>query len=472
MSQNMQIGRKDVIWNFAATFMRVASGLIVLPLVLRLLPSPDVGLWNIFLSIGSIAALLDFGFSNAFSRNITYVFSGVKTLQSKGYSSVDKNDTTIDFGLLKSVISAMRRYYAILAIIFLAIFLAISHFYMSYILEKEHYTGDIKTVWISWFTYGGLVAYQLYTYYYGSLLTGRGLVKRNLQIIIVSQGFRIISTIILLLLGFGLFSLVVGFFVSDFLNRTLCYYAFYDKKIKHDIKVSKPIPVNEVMKIMTPNAVKIGVTTLGGFLITRGILLISPLYLSLPQIASYGTTKQMIDLIASIGGIWFSTYYPKVTLYRVNDQMDGVKRLYIKGKLALIFVFIICGLGIIFVGPPLLDLIHSKTHLIPGAMIFVFLIVAFLESNQSISSGYLLTKNEVPFMKASIFSGLAVLILLFASFYFTDLGIWGMILAPGIAQISYQNWKWPLLVSRELKLTIADYKKTLKDTFKKENVLE
>jgi O-antigen/teichoic acid export membrane protein len=160
----MQIGRKDVAWNFAATFMRIASGLIVLPLVLRLLPSQEVGLWNIFLTIGSIASLLDFGFSNAFSRNITYIFSGVKELKAKGYITVDQNDTSVDFSLLRSVIRAIRRYYGILAIIFLLLFIAVSPFYLLSILEQ--YRGNTHVVWTAWFTYGALVAYQLYTYLY------------------------------------------------------------------------------------------------------------------------------------------------------------------------------------------------------------------------------------------------------------------------------------------------------------------
>jgi len=460
----MEIGRKDVVWNFAATFMRVASGVIVLPLVLRMLPSQEVGLWSIFITIGSLATLLDFGFSNAFSRNITYIFSGVKTLKSRGYVAVDENDKSIDYGLLKSVISAMRRYYGILAGLFLVLFVILTPYYLSTILQK--YTGNTKEVWIAWFTYGVLVAYQLYTYYYGALLTGRGFVKKSLQIVVIAQGLRIIITVIFLLCGLGLISLVIGMLISDILNRILSYLAFYDHDIKQQIKKSTMMPVGEVMKIMTPNAVKIGATTIGGFFINKAVILIAPLYLSLSDIASYGTTKQMIDLIASLGGIWFSTYYPKLTLYRVNDDIDSVKRLYIKGKLCLMGVFLVCGAGLILVGPPLLVWIHSKTHLLPILMIAVFLVVAFLEANHGMSAGLLLTKNEVPFVKASIFSGVAVIALLFYSLKFTTIGIWGMILAPGIAQAAYQNWKWPLKVARELGLKMKDYKNVLWSTLK------
>ena len=107
--------------------MRVASGLIVLPLVLRMLPQDDIGLWYVFVSVGSIATLLDFGFSNSFSRNITYIFSGVKELLAEGHVVVDKNQA-VDYGLLKSVIKLMRLFYAAVALLFLFLFVLISFF--------------------------------------------------------------------------------------------------------------------------------------------------------------------------------------------------------------------------------------------------------------------------------------------------------------------------------------------------------
>ncbi|MDR3651980.1 MAG: O-unit flippase-like protein [Paludibacter sp.] len=450
----MQIGRKDVIWNFAATFMRVASGIIVLPLVLRILPRQEYGLWTIYVTIGGLATLLDFGFANSFTRNVTYIFSGVKELKKEGYTPVN-NDNSIDYGLLKSVIAAMRRYYGILSIIFLGVFTIVSPFYLTQILKE--YSGNKSEIWVSWFAYGVLVAYQLYTYYYSSILSGRGKVKRVQQIIIIGQVSRIGTAIIFLLLGYGIISLVIAQFVSDIVNRTLCYYSFYDKELKLNLHTSANIKVSEVMKLMTPNALKIGLTTMGGLLNSRLIILIAPLYLTLDQIASYGTTKQMIDLIISLGLLWFGTYYPKITLHRVNEDFEQIKRMYLKAKFSMVMVFFICGAGLIFIGPSLLTLIHSKTQLLPAFMTFVFLIVAFLETNHGLAAQMLLTKNEVPFAKASIISGLASVALLFISLKLTTIGIWGMILAPGIAQIVYQNWKWPYMVIKDLDIKFKDY---------------
>lgn len=452
----MQIGRKDIVWNFAATFMRVASGLIVLPLVLNRLSQDEVGVWNLFLQVGGLALLLDFGFMNSFGRNITYIFSGVKELKEKGYVAVDQNDKTIDYNLLKSVIKAMQKYYGILALVFMVLFAIISPYYLSVVLRNYH--GNANEIWISWFIYGFLIAYQLYTYYYSSLLSGRGMVKKLQQITIIGQASRISLQFILLLMGYGIVSLVVGQLLSDIVNRYLCYRAFYDHDIRKKIKAAITIPVNKIMKVMTPNAVRIGVTTLGWFMLTKITILIAPLIgVNLPTVGSYGTTKQIIDLIMSLGSLWFATFYPKITLNMVNEYSQDLKRMYIKSKLSLILVFLVCGAGLILVVPVFFRLLHSQTQLLPWFMIIVMLFFAFLDSNQSISSSFLLAGNEVPFMKSSLIAGFISTISLLILLKFTDMGTWALILSPALAMSVYQNWKWPLVVARKLSLRPSDY---------------
>lgn len=451
----MKIGRKDIFWNYAATFMRIASGIIILPLVLRMLPTEEYALWTIFLTISSLTALLDFGFSNSFSRNVAYVFSGITELKAKGYVAVERTNTQIDFGLLKSVIKAMQSYYGAMALLFLLIFAIGSPFYMTHVLDK--YTGDKHEIWIAWFTYGGIVAYEFYTCYYNSLMTGRGLIKRNMQIIILSQSIRIIVSVILLLFGFGIISMVIAMLVGDIVNRTLSYYSFYDKNVKTELKKAPIMPVVEVMKVMAPNAFKIGLTTLGFFALSQAITLISPFYLSYQEVAQYGISKQMVSLILSIGGTWFGTFYPQLTQYRVREENDNVKRLYIKGILIVIIVFLIAGSGLILLGNLILELIHSKTFLLNSWLLLLMIIFSFFEACQSISTSTLLTKNEVPYFKSVLFSGVGSLILLFVMFRYTHLGVLNMILAPGIALSIYHNWKWPYTVIRDLKIEPIDF---------------
>jgi hypothetical protein len=43
----------------------------------------------------------------------------------------------------------------------------------------------------------------------------------------------------------------------------------------------------------------------------------------------------------------------------------------------------------------------------------------------------------------------------------TNLGLLSLFLAPGLVDIAYQSWKWPLEVIKDLKISFRDIKLTL-----------
>jgi O-antigen/teichoic acid export membrane protein len=455
----MQIGRKDLFWNYTATSMRILSGIIVLPVSLRMLSSEEMGIWSIFLSLITITSLLDFGFSNSFSRNVSYIYSGVKELKTKGYAAAEAAE--VDYGLLKSLLSAMKRYYAIVALVFLLLFIAGGTFYMSSILEN--YSGNNQTIWISWFIFGVTLAYELYTYYYNSILTGRGLIKKNMQIIVFSQSIRIIVTLVFLFFGFGIISLVLGLLISDVINRILAYKVFYDKETKQNLATSVASSSLNTIKTLLPNSLKIGTILLSMFLRSKAIVLIAPFFLSLSVIAEYGISTMFINLISSLGSAWFQTFYPKLSQYSVHEKQNDRKRIYIKGTTILLLTFIILGALLILLGNHILVFIHSKTLMLSGWYLFLMLLFAFLEQNQTMSLQFFIAKNEVIFFKANIFTGIAAIILLILMLNYTSWGVLSLILCTGLAMSVFLNWKLPYMVAKELQLSFKDYICTIKD---------
>jgi hypothetical protein len=107
-------------------------------------------------------------------------------------------------------------------------------------------------------------------------------------------------------------------------------------------------------------------------------------------------------------------------------------------------------LGLLWGGDWVLDFIGSQTPLSSKSFIIVALFVLAMDYNRGIAECILLTKNEVPFFKASLFAGGFMLVLLLSFLKYTNWGIWGMIIAPFVAQGCYQNWKWPMKVLKEL----------------------
>ena len=86
------IGKRDLIWAMLATLFRIGSGVLLFPMVLSMLPSETVGVWTIFTSVTLITGILDFGFNQSFARNISYVFSGVRSLKRDGHEYVADAD--------------------------------------------------------------------------------------------------------------------------------------------------------------------------------------------------------------------------------------------------------------------------------------------------------------------------------------------------------------------------------------------
>lgn len=459
----MQISKKDVLWNYAATFLKIASSVLLLPFILKMMPSQEVGIWSIFMTITAFSTVLDFGFGPSFTRNITYVYSGVKFLKKLGYETIPEEDYTVDYGLLKGVIVAMRWFYLRMAIVLFLILATFGTYYIYILLQ--HYQGDKSEVYIAWGLLCVINTYNLFTLYYDSLLQGKGLIKRSKQIIIVGQIAYLIIATIFILSGKGLIAIISAQAVSVIIIRILSHYSFFTRETKQKLRDAVSRSRKEILNAIAPNSIKIGLTSLGSFVIQRSAIFIGSLYLTLDDIASYGITNQIITMIASLAAIYTTTYIPKISQLRVKQDDNAIKEVYLKGEFVLLGTYLLGGLALLFLGKWALNLIGSQTLLLPQMMMLLAIIVSFLEINHSVAGAILLTKNEVPFFKASLFSAGLTILLLLLFFKFLHIGIWAMIAAPGIAQVIYQNWKWPLVVAKELKITFKDVFKTISGIF-------
>ncbi len=455
----MRINKADVIWNYAATILRVASYALLLPFILRTMPSEMVGVWSVFMAINSFAALLDLGFSPSFTRNVTYIFSGVKNLQVTGFQA-EGAGLSIDYGLLKGIIGAMKWFYMRMAIVLFVLLATLGTYYLSSVLKN--YKGPQTEIYIAWVVLCAICTYNIYTLYLDCLLQGRGLVKRSKQIVIIGQSVYLVIAAAFILAKFGLLAIISAQAISVIIIRLLVSKSFFTKEIKDALKAAVPRPTKEMLKAIYPNAIKIGLTWVGAFIIQRSSILIGSLNLPLTDIASYGITIQLVGMIANFSTIYILTFTPKIVQLRVANDTTAIKNIYLRGQLVLMLTYLAGGAALLFFGRWGLELIGSKTQLMPALLICTAIVIAFLESTHGTAAGILLTNNEVPFFKASLTAAAVTVGLLWAMFHFWQMGLWAMVLAPGIAQL-YNNWRWPYELYRQLNISKHDVGKVVKD---------
>ena len=443
--------------------MRVASALIVLPLILRMLPKEEVGLWTIMIGLNSMIYLLDFGFFQTFSRAVTYIYTGASTLQKEGFDSVlDQNG--ISYPLLKGVMKAMSHFYGFVSVLLLIILSTGGVWYINRLLIG--FSGDIINAHIAWFSYGVLLCYQFFTYYYDAALVGRGMIKKSRQIIVFSQSLHVIISSLLLLSGMGIISMVIGQTVATIVNRTLARRSFYDSETKRNLANVLSKEWGPILKTLFYTAYKNGLASLSWVFTNRMLAIFGALYVPLATMASYGITKQITDITITISAAWFFTYYPKLTGEQIKRGLSEVKRIYIKARIITIVVFISIAVFVFFIGDVVLSFIGSSTFLLPNGLLILLFVASLLEALTQLSTSVLLSRNEVPHYIAQSVTAVVSLVVIIITLKYTQAGVFALIAVPLVVQLFYQHWKWTLKLFRELDVKPIDYLNGVKSIYK------
>lgn len=440
------ITKADIIWSYVAQFFNMGAGIIILPVILKTLPQDVLGIWYIFLTIGTFVALLDFGFQSAFTRNVAYAFGGATTLLKEG---IDPSAPVMDrpnYALLKSIIKGMKLFYGAVSLVILGLLTVLGSIYILHISSSLENSDDILT---AWFIYSVAVSIEFFYLYYNSLLLGRGLIKENNILIIITKSVYIAVTVIGLMLGYGIISVSIATCLSVIVNRIFAHRFFFKNGLKTLLRESSYYSQN-ILPIIRYNASKVGLAELAIFFTTRGNIFFASLFLPLSVVGQYGLTMQLILFVSRISQLYFQTHMPLFTQFQIENRKNDIRKIFSESVFIMTFTYLSVALIIVLFGNRILELIHSQTYFLPTLPLVLLFVVYYLDVNHVLPLLLLTTKNRIPYLYASLFSGFSIALLspLFMGVF--HWGIYGIILATGMVQLVYHNWKWPLVVSRDL----------------------
>ena len=450
----VEITKKDVTWSYVAKLFQIGSGLVTLPLILRLLTTEEVGMNYLMLTVSSIVGLMDFGFSPQFGRNFTYVNSGARRLCREGVE--EERGGSIDWHLLSVLISTARFVYRRLSVLALIVMLTFGTGYIWYLTEG--FTNVNNSLYI-WILYSFSTYFNIYFSYYSSLLTGSGMIRESSQAAILSKSAYLVLCTLFLLLGWGLFAVVAANFIAPFVQRYVSYRAYFKPELKARLADQTVIreDIRETFSVIWFNAKKLGINFIGAYAVNKMGMFIIGFFLPLATIGSYGLLTQLSTIVTGIANTMFVTYLPKVSNCRVTGDRPMLKRTISFSMVVGQIIMLAGALGIIFVAPYLLELIKSQTMLPSRLICVLYLVIVALELNHSEFASVISTENKIPYVVPSLVSGGAIVLLTFVSLKFTTLGLLGVVLVQGIVQAAYNNWRWPLWVFRELDMSISEF---------------
>ena len=194
--------KNDILWNYLGLIISMSSYLIWIPIVIYFLPADLIGVWYIFISIGMIVNLFDFGFSPQIARTVAYAWSGANELRKTGVMYASKQDKP-NFKLLFVVFKTCKKLYSIISILALVLLATLGTIY----IMKVTAVLDNNEIFLSWAIYIISIFYNLYVGYYVVALRGLGDIVEVNKSNISAKLIMILIGVVGLKFNYGLLSL-------------------------------------------------------------------------------------------------------------------------------------------------------------------------------------------------------------------------------------------------------------------------
>lgn len=437
---------RAVVVGLVAQVLQYGAALLLLPFIVTRLSSAEVGIWYVFVTVQGLAILADFGFQPTTARGFAAAYAGADRLLREGLdASVGAKP---NLSLVRQILRASRRLYLLLAAAVLLLLLTLGSWYITSIAAGE--IDDVRSVQIAWAVFASGTAVNLYFLWVSPFLLGANRPTHNYLYLIANRGGFAVLGIVALLAGGGLLALALASLAGGFIGRIVAAWSM--RPLIRDLQAAPPSdqPWTAVLRDLAPNAGRMGLVALGGFLINRVNVLILSSFVGLTVAASYAISLQLFGALTAAALLPSQIALPQMVALRVRHEVSKLRHLFIPRHLFLLGLFVAGAGGLVLAGQPLLSLIGSNVVLLPRPLLLLLALVLLLEANHTSCAFVITTGNRVPFVPGALLSGLGVALLSGVAAA-QGLGALGVIAAQGAVQLAYNNWKWPHMLWVELK---------------------
>lgn len=448
----IEITRRDILWNYAGTIVSMASNFMLLPVLIAFLSDEMLGLWYVFVAVGGLVMLFEFGFNPTFSRNFAFCWAGARHLVREGRDPGVSDEA--DPVLLANLIAACKMVYRRVALAALVVLSIPGTAYVFHVSSGLNLTE----VAASWAIYAAAVLVNLYFLYYAAMLRGIGSIAADNKIKITAKIAQLSVTALLLFAGLGLVGAAIGFMLNAVLYRLLGSRAFW-----RDFRVAAMgirrlacdrDEVRDVYRIISYNAYKDGAVQIANYTSTQASTIICSVMLGLAESGTFSIALQFASSIGNLGLALANSYRPMIQAAYQREN-DGVFRRAVgRSAVTYLVIYIVGYLGVLVVAYPLLALFKPESSFSPLVYSGISLYVLLYDWH-SLFASMLCNMNKIPYTTAYIVASVAGVILSVVLIGFCGLGVWGLVLGLALPQLAYNNWRWPLVASREMGTTVC-----------------
>jgi O-antigen/teichoic acid export membrane protein len=408
------------------------------------MPSDELGLWYVFLSLGALAVLMDLGFAHASTRSAGYLWAGSRGLLPFGINLVEpviEIDPTggavrpgPNLATLSNLVATLRVYYLSVGGL---LFLLLATAGGAWVWRQTAGLANAQSIRLAFLAYAAGVSLGFANSLWPSLLAGINAVKEAQQVTAACLLVSFALAAAGLLAGGGIWALVLGTVVAGFAERLLGRAVF-----RRLVSVPAGKFDFSVIRALWPTAWRTAAVGFGAFLILQANVLVCSAFLDLRTTASYGLSLQAVTLLVGLSSIWVRVKLPAINYLRAQGMVERIPAIF-RSRIGLALLTFGAGaLILLLFGRPLLAFLNAQTQLLPTALLATLLLIQLLEMHHSLYAELVYSENANPFVRPALISGGAIVVL---SVLLTPrLGVWGMLLATGLVQLCFNNW-WPVV---------------------------
>lgn len=443
--------RSTVAWSWGFNFLRLASGLLLLPLLLKLLSAKDLGMYYAFLNLFAATTVLDFGLGPTLGRFASYAMGGATRLAAQGLAETAAHPGP-NFPLVWELLVTARALYRILAA---AMFVLLGSFGSLLVWHKVAETSSPTLTWIAWGVCVLSAVCDLYFSFWNSFLRSLNQVLVSVRIMVLAYALRLALGCGLLLGGAGLLSVPVATLTTSLLIFALSRRAC----LKFLPAAQRPAQVSwrKHFAILWPNSWRLGVYFTGIYLGTQASGLICVSVLGLEANASYGLSFQVVTIIGGLATVWTQVKWPYVGQLVARRDLAGIREV-LWPRLWLVFLsYGVLAAGALLLGPRLLVWIGSGKTLLPALWFALLALNGLLEQSFSNWCTFIAQGNRLPMLWPSLITSATALGLNFLLVHLPHATPAWLVLGPLTAGLAFNYWYWPRFGARSLGLSWLEF---------------
>lgn len=402
----------------------------VMPLLVTRLADQEVAVWYLFTSAIAFTGLLDTGITPTLQRFIAYGMGGVNRAEDcvrKGRGPVQKGSGVPEWAFVDTVygsVCVMNRWLTAVTVLLLGVIGTLA------LVRPVSQTSDPTMTWLSW---AFIILSQTILFLsrpYSAVLAGTNHVALEARWASVMNLLGTTAQIVVLLAGGGLVGLaitsvgtaIVAFFRLRFLVFRIEGGRFRSVRAHLDRSVLR-VAWEPCWKSAVVCVSSTGMIQLSGFVyaqIGTG-----------SSLAAYLFSVRLLTILQTISTTPFYAKVPYFVRLFASAQFDELARKAGRSAAISLWLFALGVLGIGFLGPVALELIHSNVSLLPASSWFLLGFVWLYERNNGMHGQIITWTNDIyAFWVVPIFGAVYLLLQFFLGARFGSTGlIWAYVIS-------------------------------------------